>query len=102
MSWISKLFISSTNVQGESPMKFRNKNEMFSRDNSFSANSKFSGKLTFLHIHVSIRGREMSILRKNFAYGLNGRFPIFRLFCQFNPLLLGIAFPYPLKTSENL
>ena len=56
MSLISKLFSSSTNVQGESPLKFRNKNEIFPRDNSFSARSKFSGKLIFLHVHVPIVG----------------------------------------------
>ena len=101
MSLISKLFSSSTNVQGESALKFKNKNEIFSRDNSSSANSKFSGKLTFFNIHVSIRGWEMSILWKIFSYGLNGRFLVLRLFCHFNPLKPGVAFLYPLKTSEN-
>ena len=56
MSLISKLFSSSTNVQGESPLKFRHKNEIFPRDNPFSANSKFSRKPTFLHVHVPIMG----------------------------------------------
>ena len=43
----------------------------------------------------------MSILQKNFSYGLNGRFLVLRLFCHFNPLKSGVAFLYPLKTSEN-
>ena len=37
MSLVSKLFSSSTNVQGEcnvqSPLKFKNKNEIFPRNN---------------------------------------------------------------------
>ena len=62
MSLISKLFSSSTNVQGEcnvqSPLKFKNKNEIFPRDNLFSINSKCSGKLTFLHVHAPIWGKK--------------------------------------------
>ena len=58
-------------------MKYLFEDFFLVRDHPFSTYAKFLEYLTFLcpwyaHVRVHIRGREMLVFRKNFAYVLNG------------------------------
>ena len=66
-------------IQGESHLKFRNKNETFLRDNSFSTCAKFSQKHSlpppdrYMCMYVlGGGGTEITVFWKNFAYVING------------------------------